>query len=179
MLKFSVLANHVIDHVIVGILLVVYSGVDHINTTCLSPQSCHSTHSTSHPLPHQPIPLVRNILSHWTTLPQPDEPTMTIDQPSDPLVSELRRNCQVHMSCIIGLIIGWIPGCRSFNISIWVGDSTTLKVREAHRILFRSFPFMVVIPRSVAKIRYPPCINTQKDPEEIRLDCPLCFHLFP
>ena len=43
LLKFSVLANHVIDHVIVGILLAVYSGVDHINTTCLSPPSCHST----------------------------------------------------------------------------------------------------------------------------------------
>ena len=45
LLKFSVLANHVIDHVIVGILLVVYSGVDHINTTRLSPQSCHSTYT--------------------------------------------------------------------------------------------------------------------------------------
>ena len=42
-LKFSVLANHVVDHVIVGILLVVYSGVDHINTTCLSPQSVRLT----------------------------------------------------------------------------------------------------------------------------------------
>ena len=48
-LKFSVLANHVVDHVIVGILLVVYSGVDHINTTGLSPQSCHSTSPASIP----------------------------------------------------------------------------------------------------------------------------------
>ena len=43
LLELAVLANHVLSHISVGIFDVVYSSVDHINTTCLSPSSCHST----------------------------------------------------------------------------------------------------------------------------------------